>query len=268
MSRRAAAGGLGLGVGAGFNISTVGPAADTLAHEYGVRLGVIGFLTTALFVHPSRRAAPGRAAHGPVRGRAGWDSSGLSVVICGNALALTASSLGVGIGGRLVTGIGTGVGFVAGSSYVRATWGTPTAQRSCRWVERRARRGLAIALDAADQRDGVAPRTWPGWSWPPSSWPSSGPHRPTARVGGCPGNPLRDAPRPPSLSPGRDPHGVVRVQRHPRPLDGLALRARRLAQPRSAAASARSRSSAGSSRGRSAGRMMERWPRRTRSTSS
>lgn len=127
MSRRAAAGGLGLGVGAGFNISTVGPAADTLAHEYGVRLGVIGFLTTALFVtHLAAQLPGGRLIdrHGARR----MGLLGLAVVIVGNALALSASSLGVGIAGRLVTGIGTGVGFVAGSSYVRATWGTPTAQ--------------------------------------------------------------------------------------------------------------------------------------------
>ena len=69
VSRRAGvAGGLGLGVGAGFNISTVGPAADTLAREYGVRLGVIGFLTTALFRDPSGRTAAGLARpHRPAR---------------------------------------------------------------------------------------------------------------------------------------------------------------------------------------------------------
>ncbi len=53
---------------------------------------------------------------------------GLAAVIAGNALGLTAGTLAIGIAGRLVTGLGTGVGFVAGSDYVRAKLGTPTAQ--------------------------------------------------------------------------------------------------------------------------------------------
>ena len=127
MSRRAAAAGLGLGVGAGFNISTVGPAADVLAREYGVRLGVIGFLTTALFVTHLAAQLPG----GRLIDRHGARTMGmvaLVVVIAGNTVTLTAASLAVGIAGRLVTGLGTGVGFVAGSDYVRAKVGTPTAQ--------------------------------------------------------------------------------------------------------------------------------------------
>ena len=34
----------------GYNIANVGPAADVLAQAYGVRLGLIGFLATAVFV--------------------------------------------------------------------------------------------------------------------------------------------------------------------------------------------------------------------------
>jgi MFS family permease len=127
VNRRAAAGGLGLGLGAGFNISTVGPAADVLAHEYGVRLGVVGFLTTALFLTHLAAQLPG----GRLVDRRGARTVGmlaLAVVIAGNALALVTGELAIGIAGRLVTGIGTGVGFVAGSAYVRSTWGTPTAQ--------------------------------------------------------------------------------------------------------------------------------------------
>jgi MFS family permease len=127
MDRRAAAGGLGLGVGAGFNISTVGPAADALAHEYGVSLGVVGFLTTALFVTHLATQLPG----GRLIDRHGARTMGmlaLGTVVAGNALALTAGTLAVGIAGRLITGIGTGVGFVAGSDYIRAKLGTPTAQ--------------------------------------------------------------------------------------------------------------------------------------------
>jgi MFS family permease len=124
---RAAAGGLGLGLGAGFNISTVGPAADVLAHEYGVALGATGFLTTALFATHLAAQLPG----GRLIDRHGARTIGmlgLLVVIAGNAIALTTGTFAVGIVGRLVTGLGTGVGFIAGSDYVRAKLGTPTMQ--------------------------------------------------------------------------------------------------------------------------------------------
>ena len=96
MKRRAAAGGLGLGLGAGFNISTVGPAADVLASQYGVRLGVIGFLTTALFATHLASQLPG----GRLIDRHGARTMGmlaLAVIVAGNALALTTGILGVGM---------------------------------------------------------------------------------------------------------------------------------------------------------------------------
>ena len=125
--RWAAAGGYGLGAGAGFNISTVGPAADVLSHEYGVRLGTIGFLTTALFVSHLAMQIPG----GRLVDRHGARTMGtvaLAVVIAGNALGLLAGTFAVGVLARLATGLGTGIGFVAGADYVRSKLGTPTAQ--------------------------------------------------------------------------------------------------------------------------------------------
>src|SRR3954447_5736952 len=116
--RWAAAGGYGLGAGAGFNISTVGPAADVLSHEYGVRLGTIGFLTTALFVSHLAMQIPG----GRLVDRHGARTMGtvaLLIVIAGNALGLVAGTFAVAVLARLVTGLGTGVGFVAGADYVR-----------------------------------------------------------------------------------------------------------------------------------------------------
>ena len=125
--RRAAAGGYLLGAGAGFNISTVGPAAEVLSHEYGVRLGTIGFLTTALFVSHLAMQIPG----GRLVDRHGARTMGtvaLAVVIAGNALGLVAGGFAVAVLARLVTGLGTGIGFVAGADYVRSKIGTPTAQ--------------------------------------------------------------------------------------------------------------------------------------------
>src|SRR5207249_2712219 len=46
--RRSAA--LGLGLAVGWSIGDVGAVADRLSHAYGVRLGLIGLLTTSLFL--------------------------------------------------------------------------------------------------------------------------------------------------------------------------------------------------------------------------
>ncbi len=98
-----------------------------LSHEYGVRLGTIGFLTTALFVSHLAMQIPG----GRLVDRHGARTMGtvaLTVVIVGNALGLVAGTFAVGVLARLVTGLGTGIGFVAGADYVRSKLGTPTAQ--------------------------------------------------------------------------------------------------------------------------------------------
>lgn len=119
--------GVALGAAAGYNLANVGPAADVVAAAYGVGLGAIGFLTTALFLTHLTLQIPG----GRLVDRRGGRMVGmfaLAVVVLGNVLALLVSSFGVGVAGRLVAGVGTGVGFVAGSDYVRATVGTPTAQ--------------------------------------------------------------------------------------------------------------------------------------------
>jgi MFS family permease len=121
------AAGIALGAAAGFNIANVGPAADVLADTYGVRLAAIGFLTTALFVTHLAMQIPGGRL---VDRRGAWTLGvwALVAVVAGNVIALLAPSFALGIAGRLVAGLGTGAGFVAGSDYVRATVGTPTAQ--------------------------------------------------------------------------------------------------------------------------------------------
>jgi len=119
--------GVALGAAAGFNIANVGPAADVLAHAYGIRLAAVGFLTTALFVSHLAMQIPGGRL---VDRRGAWilGMCSLVVVAAGNVIALLAPSSALGLAGRLVAGFGTGTGFVAGSDYVRATVGTATAQ--------------------------------------------------------------------------------------------------------------------------------------------
>src|SRR5205085_9826109 len=87
----------------------------------------IGVLTTALFLtHLAMQIPGGRLVdrHGAwILGM--W---ALGAVVLGNVIALLEPSFALGILGRVVAGFGTGVGFVAGSDYVRATVGTTTAQ--------------------------------------------------------------------------------------------------------------------------------------------
>ncbi len=125
--RTAAAAGIGLGVAAGFNIANVGAAAAVLSDEYAVRLGTIGFLTTALFsTHLVMQMPGGRLTDRLGSRRVGL--AGLSAIVAGNAVALLAPAFAVAAAGRLLMGIGTGMAFVAGSDYVRATIGSTTAQ--------------------------------------------------------------------------------------------------------------------------------------------
>jgi len=121
------AAGIALGTAVGYNIANVGPAAQVVSHAYGVRLGTIGFLTTALFVTHLVMQIPG----GRLVDRRGARNLGilaLGVIAVGNILALLVGSFAMALVGRLIAGIGTGIGFVAGSDYVRATVGSPAAQ--------------------------------------------------------------------------------------------------------------------------------------------
>jgi MFS family permease len=107
-----------------WNVSNVGAAADPLADAYGVSLAVVGLLTTALFVtHLLSQLPAGIWSDriGPHR---------VALVACaaaalGNALLLVDDEIALGIAGRLVVGIGSGAGFVAGLDLVRAGEGGP-----------------------------------------------------------------------------------------------------------------------------------------------
>ena len=125
--RAATAAGVAIGAAVGYNIANVGPAAEVVSHAYGVRLGLVGLLTTALFVTHLVMQIPGGKLvdrHG-ARTLAGI---ALAVIAAGNVVALITASFPLGILGRLIAGLGTGIGFIAGSDYVRATVGSATAQ--------------------------------------------------------------------------------------------------------------------------------------------
>ena len=125
--RAGTAAGVAIGAAVGYNIANVGPAAEVVSHAYGIRLGLVGLLTTALFVTHLIMQIPGGKLvdrHG-ARTLAGI---ALAVIAAGNVVALITASFPLGILGRLIAGLGTGIGFIAGSDYVRATVGSATAQ--------------------------------------------------------------------------------------------------------------------------------------------
>jgi MFS family permease len=88
---------------------------------------VIGLLTTALFVtHLLAQLPSGRGAD-----RLGARTIGfvaVAAVVVGNAICLLTPDAAVAILGRLVAGIGSGGGFVAGAAYVRFASTSPLLQ--------------------------------------------------------------------------------------------------------------------------------------------
>jgi MFS family permease len=121
------AGGLALGFAVGWNIANTGAVAGPLHDAYGVPLAAVGLLTTALFVtHFASQIPGGRLVDQVGARRAGLGAIG--AIIAGNGVALVAMSFPLALAARLVIGLGTGVGFVAGSDYVRSASASPTAQ--------------------------------------------------------------------------------------------------------------------------------------------
>jgi len=124
---RVVVGSLGIGFAVGWQVTELGAVATRLAHVYGVGLATIGLLTTAQFlVHMAMQIPGGRAAD-----RFGaWTTGllGLALMVAGNAVSLIGPYLALAFVGRIVVGFGTGLGFVAGSDYLRARGGAPFLQ--------------------------------------------------------------------------------------------------------------------------------------------
>jgi MFS family permease len=127
MSGRAVAGGSAVGFSAGWNIADTGAIAEELAEAYSTSLGVVGLFTAVLFlVHMVMQLPAGRLSDrfGPARVCA----AGLAVMALGNALATLAAEPALAIGARALLGVGTALGFIGGSDFVRASRGSPFAQ--------------------------------------------------------------------------------------------------------------------------------------------
>lgn len=155
--KRALVGGCALGLATGWNISNTGAIATQLSHRYGVGLATVGLFTTALFTtHLAAQIPGGRASDRFGARRAGLLA--LVVIAVFSAASMAAPFVWLAIVTRALTGIGTGVSFIAGSAYVRAMGGSPAAQGLFGGV------GLAgggFALAVVPQVEG-----WLGWRAP------------------------------------------------------------------------------------------------------
>lgn len=155
--RRSVVGACALGLATGWNIANTGAVGDELASAYGVGLVTIGLFTTVLFVtHAGVQVPAGRAADRFGPRRAGMFA--LAVILGFNVVALAAPDAGLALAARLLIGVGTGLGFIAGSAYVRSTSGSPFAQGLYGGV---ALAGGGLALAIVPFAEG-----WLGWRAP------------------------------------------------------------------------------------------------------
>ena len=126
-SRTAVVAGLIAGCCLTWNVANVGAVADPLAATYGVSLAAVGLLTTALFVTHLAAQLPA----GIWSDRYGPRAVALGACIAamvGNLLLLQGDDYGLAVAGRLVVGLGSGAGFVAGFDLVRAGGGGTVLQ--------------------------------------------------------------------------------------------------------------------------------------------
>jgi len=137
-----------------WNTTNVGAVASQTAASYGVPLAAVGLFTTALFVTHLLGQVPG----GRLVDRFGARHVcllGMGLIVCGAACSMLAPAPVLGIAARALTGAGTGVGFIAGSAYVRRTGGSAFAQ------------GLygGIGLSAGGLAIAIVPEFVPMLSW-------------------------------------------------------------------------------------------------------
>ena len=125
--KRAVAGGCALGLATGWNISNTGAVASSLAGAYGVGLAVIGLFTTALFFTHAVMQMPGGRASDRFGGRR-MGLLALAWIAVFSGLSMIAPLIGLALATRALAGLGTGLSFIAGSAYVRASGGSPAAQ--------------------------------------------------------------------------------------------------------------------------------------------
>jgi MFS family permease len=120
-------GGCALGLSTGWNIANTGAIATPLAERYGVGLATVGLFTTALFAtHVAVQIQGGEWSDRYGARRIGL--VGLVLIVVFGSLSMVAPEAWLALLTRALTGVGTGIVFIAGSAYIRAVGGSPAAQ--------------------------------------------------------------------------------------------------------------------------------------------
>jgi MFS family permease len=145
------------GFAVGSNVANVGAVASGVAGAYGVSLAVVGLFTTALFLTHTGVQVPGGQAIDRFGARR-MLLAALTLVVLGNGLALIASEPWLALVARAVMGVGTGIGFISASEYVRTAGGSHIAQG---WFGGIGVGGGAFALAVVPQLEKAA-----GWRAP------------------------------------------------------------------------------------------------------
>jgi NNP family nitrate/nitrite transporter-like MFS transporter len=111
----------------GWNLSAIGAVVSTMAHAYRISLPTVGLLTTAVYVTHTAVQIPA----GKLTDRFGGVFAGGAALMfmgIGDFLALQIASTPVAMVARAITGLGTGLAFVAGNAIVRDSGGSASAQ--------------------------------------------------------------------------------------------------------------------------------------------
>ena len=147
------------GFTAGWCATNVGAIPSEIASAYGIGLAAVGLFTTALFLTHMATQIPG----GKLSDRFGArrvSVLGMAVLAGANAIALIAPDPALGLGARLLAGVGMGLGWIAATAYLRATGGSAFLL------------GLfgGIALAGGGVALAVVPQLEPALSWRASYW--------------------------------------------------------------------------------------------------
>lgn len=115
------------GMGSSWNITNVGPVAESVAGHYGIALATVGLFTAVLF----GAELVAMLAIGRLMERRGARFVGvLALILCvtGNLLTLLPTGIWTALMFRFVVGFGVGIGFVGGMAYVQQLGGGTFAQ--------------------------------------------------------------------------------------------------------------------------------------------
>lgn len=116
-----------IGMGVSWNIANVGAVAAPIADHYSIGLAAVGLFTAVLFA----AELGSMTAVGPLvrlRGARFVGAAALALCVAGNLATLAVDGVAPALALRFVVGVGVGLGFVGGTTYVQQAGGGALAQ--------------------------------------------------------------------------------------------------------------------------------------------